>query len=57
MRLRNFEFTRGFEVFCILTKKYIAFAFPFVYNVTIRVSAPTWKEILPERSKTNHVHC
>lgn len=57
MRLRNSEFPRGFEVFCILTKKYIAFAFPFVYNVTIRVSAPTWKEILPERSKTNHVHC
>ena len=34
----------NFTQFCILTKINIAFGAAFVYNVTIRVSAPTWKD-------------
>ncbi len=39
--------------FCILTKINIAIAQLFMYNVLIRVSSPTWKARLPERSKNN----
>ena len=42
--------------FCNLPKINIAFSFPFVYNVPIRVSSPNWKVPLPERSKINNVH-
>ena len=42
--------------FCIVPKITVAFSFPFVYNVPIRVSSPNWKVPLPERSKINNVH-
>ena len=46
-----------FTQFCKVLKFSIEIPCPFMYNVTIRVSAPGWKESLPERSFINHVHC
>ena len=48
--------TGRFTQFCVLTKKDVAIATSFVYNVFIRVSEPNWKEPLPERSKNNNVY-
>lgn len=45
-----------FTQFCNLPKKDVAFPFSFVYNVIIRVSAPIWKDPLPERSKNYYVY-
>lgn len=46
-----------FTQFRKVTKISIAFGASFVYNVTIRVSAPQMEASLPERSIDHNVHC
>ncbi len=46
-----------FPQFCILTKKYIEILAPFVYNVTIRVSAPKWKDFPSRKEFYDYVYC
>ena len=47
---------RKFTHFYIVTKISIAFRGPFVYNVTIRVSSPTWKDSPSRKELDQHVH-